>query len=63
MEFISFEMLTFISLNFLLNECQEKDVKKYKDIDVIQILEDIRLKYPVELKEHYKFFEEIEEKV
>ena len=63
MEFISFEMLTFISLNFLLNECQEKDVKRYKDIEVTQILEDMRLKYPVELKEHYKFFEEIEEKV
>lgn len=63
MEFLSFEMVSFIALNFLLNECQEKDMNRYKDIDVIQILEDIRLKYPKELKEHYKFFDEIEDKI
>lgn len=63
MEFLSFEMVSFISLNFLLNECLEKDIKRYKDIDIIQILENIRLKYPKELKQHYKFFEEIEEKI
>ena len=35
MEFISFEMLSFISLNFLLNECQERDIQRYKNIDLI----------------------------
>jgi len=63
MEFISFEMLAFISLNFLLHECQEKDMKRYKNIDVINILENMQQKYPVELKQHYKFFEEIEDKI
>ena len=63
MEFISFEMLSFISLNFLLNECQEKDIQRYKNIDVINILENIQQKYSSELKQHYKFFEQIEEKI
>ena len=63
MEFISFEMLSFISLNFLLNECQEKDIQRYKNIDVINILENIKQKYSSELKQHYKFFEQIEEKI
>ena len=63
MEFISFEMLSFISLNFLLNECQEKDMQRYKNIDVINILENIQQKYSSELKQHYKFFEQIEEKI
>ena len=63
MEFISFEMLSFISLNFLLNECQEKDTQRYKNIDVINILENIQQKYSSELKQHYKFFEQIEEKI
>lgn len=63
MEFLSFEIVSFISLNFLLNECQEKDMNRYKDINVIQILEDITLKYPNEIKQHYKFFDEIEEKI
>lgn len=63
MEFISFEMLSFISLNFLLNECKEKDMQRYKNIDVINILENIQQKYSSELKQHYKFFEQIEEKI
>ena len=63
MEFISFEMLSFISLNFLLNECQEKDMQRYKNIDVVNILENIQQKYSSELKQHYKFFEQIEEKI
>ena len=63
MEFISFEMLSFISLNFLLNECQEKDMQRYKNIDVINILENIQQKYSSELKQHYNFFEQIEEKI
>ncbi len=63
MEFISFEMLSFISLNFLLNECQEKDIQRYKNIDVVNILENIQQKYSSELKQHYKFFEQIEEKI
>lgn len=63
MEFISFEMLSFISLNFLLNECQDKDIQRYKNIDVINILENIQQKYSSELKQHYKFFEQIEEKI
>ena len=63
MEFISFEMLSFISLNFLLNECQERDIQRYKNIDVINILENIKQKYSSELKQHYKFFEQIEEKI
>ena len=63
MEFISFEMLSFISLNFLLNECQEKDIQRYKNIDVVNILENIQRKYSSELKQHYKFFEQIEEKI
>ena len=63
MEFISFEMLSFISLNFLLNECQEKDIQRYKNIDLINILENIQQKYSSELKQHYKFFEQIEEKI
>ena len=63
MEFISFEMLSFISLNFLLNECQERDIQRYKNIDVVNILENIQQKYSSELKQHYKFFEQIEEKI
>lgn len=63
MEFISFEMSSFISLNFLLNECQEKDIQRYKNIDLINILENIQQKYSSELKQHYKFFEQIEEKI
>lgn len=63
MEFMSFEMLSFISLNFLLNECNEKDIQRYKNIDVINILENIQQKYSSELKQHYKFFEQIEEKI
>ena len=63
MEFISFEMLSFISLNFLLNECQEKDIQRYKNIDIVNILENIQQKYSSELKQHYKFFKQIEEKI
>lgn len=63
MEFVSFEMLSFISLNFLMNECQEKDMKRFKEINVINILEEIHKKYPKELKQHYKLFDEIEDKI
>ena len=63
MEFVSFEMLSFISLNFLMNECQEKDMKRFKEINVINILEEIHKKYPFELKQHYKLFDEIEDKI
>lgn len=63
MEFVSFEMLSFISLNFLMNECQEKDMKRFKEINVINILEEIHKKYPSELKQHYKLFDEIEDKI
>lgn len=63
MEFVSFEMLSFISLNFLMNECQEKDMKRFKEINVINILEEIQKKYPSELKQHYKLFDEIEDKI
>ena len=63
MEFVSFEMLSFISLNFLINECNEKDMKRFKEINVINILEEIHKKYPSELKQHYKLFDEIEDKI
>ena len=63
MEFVSFEMLSFISLNFLMNECQEKDMRRFKEINVINILEEIHKKYPSELKQHYKLFDEIEDKI
>jgi len=63
MEFVSFEMLSFISLNFLMNECNEKDMKRFKEINVINILEEIHKKYPSELKQHYKLFDEIEDKI
>jgi hypothetical protein len=62
MEKLSFEMIVYISLNWLKNELEEKDCKNiFKDIDTISILEFIREKYPTELKEHYKFFELLED--
>lgn len=63
MEKLAFEMIVYISLNWLLNEAREKDMQRYKIIPVVNILEDIRAKYKDELKEHYKFFEKIEEEI
>lgn len=64
MERLSYEMIMFLSLNYLMNEIEDKDIKKtYKDIDVIFILDGIRKKYPDEMKEHYKFFDILEEEI
>lgn len=63
MKKLSHEMLVYISLNWLINEANEKYIKSYKMIPIVDILEEIRAKYKDELKEHYKFFEKIEEEL
>ena len=63
MEKMSFEMIVFISLNYLVLELNQKDMKNYKVIPITEILDDIYKAYPEQLKLHYKFFEKIEAEI
>lgn len=64
MENLSFEMITFLSLNYLVNELEDKEARRvFNEVPVIDILEFIRESYPTELKEHYKFFDLLEDKI
>ena len=63
MELLAFEMLVYITLNFLMNEIKDKDMKRYKDIPIGNIFDDINKKHKTQLNEHCDFIEKIEEEL
>ena len=63
MELLAFEMLVYIALNFLMNEIKNKDMKRYKDIPILEIFDGIRDKHKQQLNEHCDFIDKIEEEI
>lgn len=63
MELLAFEMLVYITLNFLMNEIKDKDMKRYKDIPILEIFDGIRDKHKQQLNEHCDFIDKIEEEI
>lgn len=63
MELLAFEMLVYIALNFLMNEIKDKDMKRYKDIPILEIFDGIRDKHKQQLNKHCDFIDKIEEEI
>ena len=63
MELLAFEMLVYITLNFLMNEIKDKDMKRYKDIPIGKIFDDINKKHKTRLNEHCDFIDKNEEEI
>lgn len=61
---VSHEMLTYISLDFLLNVEEDTSTRvRFGHINTTAILEEISRKYKKELNLHYKFFSSIVDKL
>jgi hypothetical protein len=57
---MSYEMFVIITIDYLLNVEREMNSRiKFSYINTTKYLDNIMEKYPVELKEHYKFFESL----
>lgn len=63
MEKLAFEMLVYITLNWLMNESEEKNMIFYKDIPICNIFDEIRDKFKKQLNEHCDFIEQIEKEL
>ena len=63
MKLLSFEMLVYISLNWLMNEIKDEDTKRYVGIPISDIFDRIYKKNKQQLNEHCNFIDKIEDEI
>lgn len=64
MKTLSFEMMCYLAVDYLVNIVRDTTARLYfGHLPLLKILEGMREKYPVEMKEHYKFFTILEEQI
>lgn len=60
---LSFEMLLYISLNYLVVEIEDLKITCIDSEYILSVLESMKFKYGKELKQHYKLFDAIDDNI